>query len=211
MEKEKQQCLKCGKVFPLNSNYFYKDASNKSGFRRECKSCRKAYFVELKKSKGINKEIRIERKVSKMNAQMYAEKWNKLRMNLKDNRFTKSELLLFARENNVQYSSHYSSAICQSIYVKMNGIVFRSRIGAMSYSFSGDPIPFTFFIENPPMYLDCPKTQEIKTQEQKTIYNKFDEPIIYEEKIIKNFSDKEIVNELRARGFEVIAKKTIEL
>jgi hypothetical protein len=33
------ECYSCGEFYPLDSEFFYRNAQNKSGYRHQCKSC----------------------------------------------------------------------------------------------------------------------------------------------------------------------------
>ena len=180
METKMRKCSGCGGIYPETAEYFHRDSSKANGLRYECKKCTRKRHIPYRR------EERIE-SISKQKAQNYAKLWNEVRIDMGDKHFNTSE---FVRNKVAPYVVHYSSALRNSKYLTehCNG----------DFSWSGIPVPFTFFIENPPKYkavgFDSLKNDNMKCNID-----------------IKSFLDADLVNELRLRGFEVKATKTIEL
>ena len=58
---EEKKCTKCGVVFPLTTEYFYRDSYAKIGFSAHCRSCMAIYIKEYNnKNKEKIKEQRKE-------------------------------------------------------------------------------------------------------------------------------------------------------
>ena len=214
-----RKCNKCGKTLPLNSDYFDKDKTGFRGFRGQCKSCRleirtNSYFKnENKTMKTTYSEVKID----KQKATLLATKWNEVRLLLGSKEFSPTELRQMAIACNAKYVCHYSAKLTQSNYVdEVREIVETSRL--RKYRFAGVPIHYSFFISNAPKFKTANKDEKtlplnlvdmMETKDNNEIINEAEE--VKQFVTIKTFSDSDLVTELRLRGFEVTAKKTIEL
>lgn len=74
---ETQVCKKCGRTLELNSTYFYKQPSNKTGFRLICKEC-EGYKFKLKAKEGYHICSSCNKEFPKNNEYFYIRKDNKI-------------------------------------------------------------------------------------------------------------------------------------
>jgi len=147
------------------------------------------------------------------------QKWNGFIFNSQNYIFTKKDLAIFAAEYGLPYRTH----VIKDIFPNKNIVKFveLGENGKPKYSFVCKSIPIDFF-EN--VIVGCSEYQkEYREHNKKSEINLFNveswETKSEEKKqdtTIKgiNFngiSDAELVNELRSRGYEVTAKKIVEL
>ena len=184
---ETKICSICKIEKPANNDYFHKNTSSISGLRSECKDCTNKRHKEYQRKERIAS-------ITKETALSYAKLWNEARMSMGTKHFSVSEIIAMRIS---PYAVHYSSAICRSEYVK--------KTGFKDYSWAEMPIPFTFFIKNPPIY----KATTHKASKFNPSENENDK--ITNNIGIESYTDIELASELRLRGFEVTAKKLIEL
>lgn len=141
-------------------------------------------------------------------AKRHAVKWNEFRLTITHD-FTKSELLELAKQQRLPYYNKMVPYIfSKKIHVTEAGVAYyNNNIPVMKHRFGTTPIHYSALAEiieaatnfrrttTPKVATDCIRKTEAKTEDGKLV----------------SFSDAELVKELRKRGFEVIAKKTIEL
>jgi hypothetical protein len=140
-----------------------------------------------------------------------AVKYNSVRLHFNGKQFTWFDYKEVAQSLNAPYYIAVFSTL------KENGMFIDK--GGYSYTFAADPIHYSFFEKhNPREYMIKNKRrvfqeEEVKKNDLQSLnqHPRPTSPKYPKENNFSVFSDAEIVAELRKRGYEVSAKKVIEL
>ena len=138
-------------------------------------------------------------------AKKHAVKWNEFRLTVKHD-FTRSELFEMAKEQNMPYYARMLTyLLSKKIHVTEVGVAYYyNTMPVMRYRFNTTPIHYSVLSEVIEAAWNVRATQIPK------VANCIRKTEAEDGKLV-SFSDADLVKELRKRGFEVIAKKTIEL
>ncbi len=52
-----QRCTKCDMFWPLDKEFYFRDAGNKTGFQHQCKAC----IIEKKRSAALQKKTALKK------------------------------------------------------------------------------------------------------------------------------------------------------
>lgn len=144
----------------------------------------------------------------KNRAKRYSEEWNKLRLYMGQDKFKRSDLRKLARMRRLKYTHQICNAILTDGVARVVDIDSNAEI----LQFTGKPIHYSFFME----IWDKRKAKEINLKGMGLSLSELApnrknaevQPIICD---MKGLSDKDLADELRRRGYDVTAKKTIEI
>ena len=153
-------------------------------------------------------------------AKRHAARWNEFRLTIKHD-FTRSELLEITKGEQLPYYDRMATyVISKKINVTEVGVAYYyNTIPVMRYRFNNIPIHYSTLVEvieaatsfrRTPTPTPTPKAATDCIAKPKAATDCIATPQAEDGKLV-SFSDAELVAELRKRGFEVIAKKTIEL
>jgi hypothetical protein len=225
MSTQVKECSKCKTVYPLSNIYFRKRPDSVDGLRNECKSCTIKMEKERKDLdiKNMVRLLKTKEDVivkSKYDIQI----WNDLKRYFltKDNSFSFQEIVHNASKQRLSY---YCVVITHLIKAGVIIKRYDNQSGLVNYSFKDkEPIHYNVIVESiMTAKAEAKAKAKAKAKNQNLIEKPAPEPAQAQEKInflnaekpvtltLQGFSDSVLVNELRQRGYTVVASKTIEL